>query len=379
MSFTVHVRKKAWMPAVRWVCALLCVLIPGAFALLFSGIIPEDVLIGNGIFLLIAGVFSVSLILPAAFALLAVSLYRERRPRIEVNGSRVTFCPLWRPARTVEWTEITGRTVEGDTAGERLDAALAGALLGGPSAQAMSQRYGEALRSPKGMAYTYYSGNKKLITLSTKTELENLERFDRLVVNLLAGNPPEEVPGPGPEAPPAGRKPAGKSRLVLVLAGLAAVGLAAAAGYALFPRAPAPPPDLLAGTSWLSGDDSSQWIFRRNGTFHWYQVKGETDDNYFTGTYEFHMGEDALSYLTRQLPQYGVTERSVRAMISGSADYTLENLVCISCVNRSFLRQGQEQLSQDTPSAYLGFFVDGGDYLHLVNLITGTGYRFAKE
>lgn len=379
MAFTVHVRKKAWTPAVRWACALLCVLIPGAFAWILSGGFPGEVLGDNGIFLLIAGIFAVSLILPAALAFLAVSFYRERRPRIEVNGSRVTFCPLWRPARTVEWTEITGRTVEGDTAGERLDAALAGALLGGASALAMSQRYGEALRSPKGMAYTYYSGNKKLIALSTKTELENLERFDRLVVNLLAGNPPEEVPEPGPEPPPAGRKAAEKSRLVLVLAALAAVGLAAAAGYALFPRAAAPSPDLLAGTSWLSGDDSSQWVFRRNGTFHWYQVKGETDDNYFAGTYEFYMGEDALSCLTRQLPQYGVTERSVQAVISGNSSYTRENLVCISCVNRSFLLQGQERLSQDTPSAYLGFLVGGGDYLHLVNLITGTRYSFAKE
>ena len=76
MAFTVHVRKKAWTPAVRWACALLCVLIPGAFAWILSGGFPGEVLGDNGIFLLIAGIFAVSLILPAALAFLAVSFYR---------------------------------------------------------------------------------------------------------------------------------------------------------------------------------------------------------------------------------------------------------------------------------------------------------------
>ena len=175
-------------------------------------------------------------------------------------------------------------------------------------------------------------------------------------------------------------QPAKKSKFPLVLVGLIGViCVVAVTAIMLTPRTASQSPDLLAGTSWLSGDDNSQWVFGTDKTFHWYQTEDETDDNYFAGTYEFHVGQDAINYLTTELSEYGITERKIRQIISSNSEYTLDNFVCFSCVNQSFMLRGREQLSEDTLSSYFGFFLQDGAYLDIANMKTGTYYGFTKE
>ena len=293
-----------------------------------------------------------------------------------MDGSTVTFYPRWMPSKKVTLSEITSRDVKGDTTGEKIDAAVAGALLSPPLADAVKQRYAGAQQAPKGMTYTYYSGNKKLIAISTRRNMENLERFDKLVADRLEGKPLELEP----EMAMNETDPVQKTKRPLILAGLVGiVCLVAVAAIRNVPRTVPQSPDLLAGTSWLSGDDNSQWVFGTDKTFHWYQMKGETDDNYFAGTYEFHMGQDAISYLTTELSDYGITERWIKQVISSNSEYTLDNFVCFSCVNQSFILHGEEQLSEDALSSYLGFLLQDGTYLDIVNMTTGTYYGFTKE
>lgn len=137
--------------------------------------------------------------------------------------------------------------------------------------------------------------------------------------------------------------------------------------------------DIMAGTSWLSGDDNSYWVFGEEQVFHWYQTKGVTDDNYFAGTYEFHIGQDAIRYLTTALSDYGVTEKEIRDVISRVPEYSEDNFVCFSCVNQSFMLNGQEQLSEEVVSSYFGFLLEDGTYLDIANMTTGTYYGFTKE
>lgn len=137
--------------------------------------------------------------------------------------------------------------------------------------------------------------------------------------------------------------------------------------------------DVLAGTSWIAKEDGSQWVFGEDGSFHWYQSKEVTDDNYYAGAYEFHMGRDAMDYLTGDLSDYGVTEEEMQGVIDRAEEYTLEDFVCFSTVNQSFLLNGEEQLSEDVTTSYFGFLLQDGNYLDIANMITGTYYGFTKE
>lgn len=290
-----------------------------------------------------------------------------------MDGQDITFYPMWRPSQKVTLSAITARNVKGDATGEKIDAAIGGALLSPPLADALEQRYTAALQNPnpKDMVYTYYSGDTKLISVSTKN-MENVERFDRMVADRLEGKPLEQ------EMPAAEIQPAKKSKFPLALAGLIGV-ICVVAAIMLAPRKASQSPDLLAGTSWISGNDNSQWVFGTDKTFHWYQTEGETDDNYFAGTYEFHVGQDAINYLTTEFSDYGITERKIRQVLSSNSEYMLDNFVCFSCVNQSFMLRGKEQLSEDTISSYLGFFLQDGTYLDIANMTTGTYYGFTKE
>lgn len=363
MSFEVRMKKRTKMIVLRIFSALMAVVMIWFINLDFI----RPVLMQDGAYLLFIGFIGIFLMF------FAWSFYAQKRPRIKVDGQDITFYPMWRPSQKVTLSAITARNVKGDATGEKIDAAIGGALLSPPLADALEQRYTAALQNPnpKDMVYTYYSGDTKLISVSTKN-MENVERFDRMVADRLEGKPLEQ------EMPAAEIQPAKKSKFPLALAGLIGV-ICVVAAIMLAPRKASQSPDLLAGTSWISGNDNSQWVFGTDKTFHWYQTEGETDDNYFAGTYEFHVGQDAINYLTTEFSDYGITERKIRQVLSSNSEYMLDNFVCFSCVNQSFMLRGKEQLSEDTISSYLGFFLQDGTYLDIANMTTGTYYGFTKE
>ena len=367
MSFEVRMKKRTKMIVLRIFSAFMATVMIWFINLDFI----RPALMQDGAYLLFIGFIGIFLMF------FAWSFYAQKRPRIKVDGKDITFYPMWRPSQKVTLSAITARNVKGDVTGEKIDAAIGGALLSPPLADALEQRYADALKNPnpKDMVYTYYSGDTKLISVSTKN-MENVERFDKMVADRLEGKLLELEP----EVTEAEMQPSKKSKLPLALAGLVGIiCVVAVAAIMLIPRTVSQSPDLLAGTSWLSGDDNSQWVFGTDKTFHWYQTEGETDDNYFAGTYEFHVGQDAVNYLTTELSEYGITERMIRQVISSNLEYILDNFVCFSCVNQSFMLHGKEQLSEDTISSYLGFFLQDGTYLDIANMTTGTYYGFTKE
>lgn len=363
MSFEVRMKKRTKMIVLRIFSALMAAVMIWFINLDFI----RPALMQDDAYLLFIGFIGIFLMF------FAWSFYAQKRPRIKVDGQDITFYPMWRPSQKVTLSAITARNVKGDATGEKIDAAIGGALLSPPLADALEQRYTAALQNPnpKDMVYTYYSGDTKLISVSTKN-MENVERFDRMVADRLEGKPLEQ------EMPAAEIQPAKKSKFPLALAGLIGV-ICVVAAIMLAPRKASQSPDLLAGTSWISGNDNSQWVFGTDKTFHWYQTEGETGDNYFAGTYEFHVGQDAINYLTTEFSDYGITERKIRQVLSSNSEYMLDNFVCFSCVNQSFMLRGKEQLSEDTISSYLGFFLQDGTYLDIANMTTGTYYGFTKE
>lgn len=135
---------------------------------------------------------------------------------------------------------------------------------------------------------------------------------------------------------------------------------------------------VISGTSWTARDGS--WMtFTDEENYAWYQDRTVTDDNYYAGTYEFYMGEDALKYLTEDLKEYGVTETEMQRVFDSNEEYSLDNLVCMTARNRSFMLDGAEQLNEEKEISYYGFMLQDGGYLDIANMTTGTYYGFTKE
>ena len=208
MSFVVRMKKRKKMVFVRVLCILMIALL---LWFLNWDLVRETLAEDNSY--LIFGAIIVAFLLLFAF-----SFYAQRRPRIEVDGQDIAFYPKWGASKRVSLSEITSRKEKGDFSSEQMDAAVGGMLLGGLFAYALKQRYATALQghAPRYMAYTYYSGNTKLITVSTR-EMENVERFDQMVVSKLEDRPLAAEPAT------AELEPDQKRKSPLLLAGLAGV------------------------------------------------------------------------------------------------------------------------------------------------------------
>lgn len=137
--------------------------------------------------------------------------------------------------------------------------------------------------------------------------------------------------------------------------------------------------DILSDTSWISANDGSQMVFNEDQSFAWYQSKDEKEDNYFAGTYDFYIGQEAMDYLTGTLSEYGVTEENMQWYFDNNEEYSLENFVCFTMNNQSFLLDGEEQLSEEKRSSYFGFLLEDDTFLDIANMTTGTYYSFSKE
>lgn len=216
---------------------------------------------------------------------------------------------------------------------------------------------------------------------------ENMEQFNEAAVEQLEGTPlmsKEEAVVEGVETVKKTKFPI----IIAVVIGIVCVlvvGMMIAMLYMQSAKkqqkaaTPQINTNILAGTSWIADNDGSQWVFDEDQSFHWYQTKEVTDDNYYAGTYEFHIGQDAIAYLTNELSEYGVTEEEIQKVISGNGEYTKDNFVCFSTTNQSFMIDGQEQLSNEMVTSYFGFLLKDGTYLDIANMNTGTYYGFTKE
>lgn len=136
--------------------------------------------------------------------------------------------------------------------------------------------------------------------------------------------------------------------------------------------------DIVVNTSWVARDGSCM-VFIDDTNYAWYQKKDVVDDNYFAGTYEFYMGNAALEHLTVDLKEFGVTKDEMQQIFDSNEEYSLENFVCMTVDNESFMLAGEEQLEQNKEISYYGFLLQDGNYLDIANMVTGTYYGFMKE
>ena len=193
MSFVVRMKKRKRMVFVR----VLCILMIAAILWFINWEPMREYLAEDNAYLFFWGMIGVFLLL------FAFSFYAQRRPRIEVDGQDIRFYPKWSPSKRASLWEITARKEKPDYYDPK-QAAVAGALGGGLLAYAVTKRNASTMAAPKAMIYTYYRENTKLITVSTR-EMENVERFDQMVVSKLEGKPLVSEPSTAELEPKANR------------------------------------------------------------------------------------------------------------------------------------------------------------------------------
>ena len=139
--------------------------------------------------------------------------------------------------------------------------------------------------------------------------------------------------------------------------------------------------DAFAKYNWYETNDGSYLVPESNGEFSYYKDKGVEDDNYFTGTYEYYIGEFAIDYVVKDLSKYGVTRADIEEMISNNEQYKEENFVCIVLHNKHAVADGDEMLKDTIDTPYFGFqlYKRGKYVLDIANMNTATYYWFQED
>lgn len=95
--------------------------------------------------------------------------------------------------------------------------------------------------------------------------------------------------------------------------------------------------------------DNSVIEFNSNGEYSWYEDKTD-HSNAKLGTYEIYFKDDALDFLTKEHPEYGITEKF--------EPYSSNNFVLIVLNNESIKVDGKLQEAKNTTIhfGFLGFY-----------------------
>lgn len=122
----------------------------------------------------------------------------------------------------------------------------------------------------------------------------------------------------------------------------------------------------------FSGGDGSVICFKEDESFAWYQSEDCQDDNYYSGTYEIYLAEDAVDYIVNDLPEYGITREELDNYFALNQEddfYKMENYCCMVLHNDVIKIDGEVMNLEANTSYYMGFYADG--YYDAANMQTG--------
>lgn len=130
-------------------------------------------------------------------------------------------------------------------------------------------------------------------------------------------------------------------------------------------------------STWI-GIDSSELKFGED-TIGWYKTQNVYTDNYFSGKFEFFMGETALKYLTEDLKDFGITEAKVKEKINGNSAYSFDNFVVFDINYDTVSVDGNKGTPTKVQNPWYGFLVNNNTKLEVVNINTDATYTFNKK
>lgn len=136
--------------------------------------------------------------------------------------------------------------------------------------------------------------------------------------------------------------------------------------------------DDITHIDWIDEEDGSYLVFGRGHTFRYYMTADDLDDNYYEGSYELYVGEEAIEFIDDDLEEYGVTEEEIYELIDANREYTAENVVLLYLHYDARMQGGVDTLSGMRDAPYCGFAItNGGDLnLDLINMNSANYYYF---
>ena len=133
----------------------------------------------------------------------------------------------------------------------------------------------------------------------------------------------------------------------------------------------------LNATSWVLSDNS-EMKFSAVGGFAWYKTKDVYNDNYYSGSYRYYEGKEAVKVITTELSKYAVTEDELQRIFDSSDIYNEENFVVIIVQYSNSLINGQYEANTNYIPFY-GFMLQDGTFLDIANMNTGNYYKLTKR
>ena len=132
--------------------------------------------------------------------------------------------------------------------------------------------------------------------------------------------------------------------------------------------------------NWLE-NDGSYLVLESSTRFKYYRNKDEQDDYYYTGTYEFYSGPEAISYVVDDLSEYGVTRDEIDGIIDRNEEYNTSNFVCLVIHNEEQIVDGEDIMENDVMTPYYGFYLKEGsnEALDIANMNAASYYYFTPE
>lgn len=136
-----------------------------------------------------------------------------------------------------------------------------------------------------------------------------------------------------------------------------------------------------AGEAYQAGDGSVIYFSEDGTTFFWYQDDSDHDRNYYTGTYEVRMGDEASTYITEDLSDLGVEEEELEnylTCVPEDEEKRRENLCCLSLYSASMVGEDGEINGEFEAhnSNYMGQYED--DYFDGVRMETAELATFTQ-
>jgi hypothetical protein len=132
---------------------------------------------------------------------------------------------------------------------------------------------------------------------------------------------------------------------------------------------------------WYEENSGSYLVLESSKRFKYYRSKDELDDYYYSGTYEFYSGQEAIDYVVNDLSQYGVTRDEIDDLIERNEKYRVSNFVCMVIHNEEQIVDGEDIMEEDVMTPYYGFYLKDGsnEGLDIANMNVGGYYYFTPE
>lgn len=129
---------------------------------------------------------------------------------------------------------------------------------------------------------------------------------------------------------------------------------------------------------WQATGDGSLIVCESDGSFKFYQSAEDFTDNYFEGNYEFYMGKKAVTYITTELSEYGVTKEELKGVFDRTEEYDESNFVVFVLNNEACIVDGKNVVESPYRTPYYGFCLEseGVPYLDIANMNSGNYQLF---